>query len=121
MLKSRRLLGIVSVGFIALAKKMSGVGEDYVASQLVPWSIINVKGRIGLEIAGDVAGEADGDGILGTALPIHLGAPGLIEIVSVTEDRFILVTGVDGAGDELVVLGIVSRFEERLRVGAGVR
>ncbi len=43
-----------------LVPKMKGVGEDDVAKQIVPGSIVDVEGGIHLEIASDVAGNADG-------------------------------------------------------------
>jgi hypothetical protein len=43
-----------------LIPKMEGVGKDDVTEQIVPGSIVNVKGGIHLEIAGDVASETNG-------------------------------------------------------------
>ena len=40
--------------------KMKRVGEDDVAEQIMPGSVVNVEGGIHLEIAGDVASKADG-------------------------------------------------------------
>ena len=39
---------------------MKGVGEDDIAKEIVPGSIVDIEGGIHLEIARDVASEADG-------------------------------------------------------------
>ena len=48
-------------------------------------------------------------------------APGWIEIVGVTENRLVLVAGVNRAGDKFVMLGVVTGFDVRLRINIKVR
>jgi hypothetical protein len=49
-------------------------------------------------------------------LEIHLHSPFLIEIVSVTKSCLVFVAGMNRADDELVMLGIISGFDIRLRI-----
>ena len=49
-------------------------------------------------------------------MEIDLGAPGLIEIVRVTEDDFVAKIDMCRAGDELVVVVIISGFDVGLRI-----
>jgi hypothetical protein len=55
------------------------------------------------------------------ALEIDLHAPGLIKIVGVTENRLVLVAGVNGANDEFVVLAVITGFDVGLWVDIEVR
>ena len=55
------------------------------------------------------------------ALEIDLRAPGFVEVVGVTENRLVLVTGVNGANDEFVVLGVITGFDVRLWIDIEVR
>jgi len=43
-----------------------------------------------------------------------------VEIVGVTENDLILVTGVNRARDELVMLGVITGFDVRLRINPEV-
>ena len=45
----------------------------------------------------------------------------LIEVVGVTENRFVLVAGVNGANDEFLVLGVITGFDVRLWIDIEVR
>ncbi len=43
-----------------LLPDMKSVSEDYIAKQIVPWTVVDVERGIELEIWRDVAGETDG-------------------------------------------------------------
>jgi hypothetical protein len=76
---------------------MKRIGENHVAEKVVPRPVVNAQGGIHLKIAGDVAHEADGGRVFRAALEIGLDAQGWIEIVGASQDRLVLVTGVNGA------------------------
>ncbi len=46
----------------------------------------------------------------------QLQTPSLIEVVGITEDRFVFVARMNGSGDELVMLGVIADFYIRLRI-----
>ena len=54
-------------------------------------------------------------------MEIDLGAPGFVEIIGVTENRFVLIAGMNGAGDEFVVLRVVTGFDVGLRIDIEMR
>ena len=54
-------------------------------------------------------------------LEIELHPPGLIEIVGVTENRLVLIAGVNGTGDELVMFGVITGFDVRLWIDIQMR
>ena len=100
---------------------MKGVAENDVAKQIVPGSIVDVESGVHLEIAGDVAGKADGRRVFRATYPIDLRAPGSIEIVSVTENRLVLIAGVNCANDEFLMFGVITGFDVRLWIDIEVR
>ena len=54
-------------------------------------------------------------------MEIDLGAPLFVEIVGVTKDRLVAVTDVNRACDKFVMLGVITRFNVRLRIDMTVR
>jgi hypothetical protein len=50
-----------------------------------------------------------------------LHPPDFVEVVGVAEDRLFLVAGMNRAGDELVMFGVVTGLEVRLRIDIEVR
>ena len=100
---------------------MKSVSENYVAHQIVLWTIADIERGIELEIACHVAGEPDCRRIFRAALEIDLHAPPLIEIVGITEDCFVFVAGMNGPDDHLVMLGVIASFDVRLRIYSQVR
>src|SRR5262245_50379099 len=98
---------------ISFAPDMKCVSENYVAHQVVIRTIINIQRRIELKIWCYVAGKPDGRRIFGTALPIDLQPPSLIEIVRVAEDRFVFVARVNKAGADFVMFSPISSFDKR--------
>ena len=52
---------------------------------------------------------------------IDLDAPLFVKVISVTENRFVLVPGVNGANDEFLVLGVITGFDVRLWIDIQVR
>jgi hypothetical protein len=106
--------------FIA-APKMKSVGENNVAEHLVRFVIRDVESGIHLEVRGNVPSYAERGGVLPAALEIHLHSEFLVEIVGITEDRFVLRTGMDGADDHLVVLGVVTGFQVGLGIDMAAR
>src|SRR5215471_1600263 len=101
---------------IFFAPDMKCVSENYVAHEIVTRTIVNVQRGIKLKIWCDVAGKSDRRCIFGAALPIDLQPPSLIEIVRVTEDRFVLGARVNKAGADFVMLSPISSFDERLGI-----
>ena len=100
---------------------MKRVRENYVAKQIVLWTIIDIERGIELEVWCDVAGETDCRRVFRAALEIDLQTPPLIEVVGVAKDCFVFVARMNGSGDELVMLGIVTDFDIRLRIYIQVR
>ena len=100
---------------------MKRVCENDVSKQIVIWTIVDVERRIELEIWRDVASKTDGRRVFRAALEIDLHTPPLIEVIGVAKDCFILVTGMNGSGDELMMLGVVASFDKRLRIYIQVR
>ena len=45
----------------------------------------------------------------------------LIEVVGITENRLVLIAGVNGANDEFLVLGVITGFDVRLWIDIEVR
>src|SRR5438105_480300 len=107
--------------FLFVAPHMKGVGEDNITHQSIRVIIGEINRRIHLKVWRDVPSESDRRGILRAALKIDLDAPLLIKIVGVTENRFVFVTGVDRADDELVMLGVITGFDIRLRIDIQMR
>jgi hypothetical protein len=54
-------------------------------------------------------------------LPIDWEAPCFVEIVGITEDRFAAEIDLRKAGDEFVLLGVITGFDEGLRIDVAVR
>src|SRR5947207_8996209 len=107
--------------FLFVTPQMKGVGEDNISHQSI-WVIIGEIDRgINLKVRRDVPSESNRRGILPAALKIDLDAPLLIKIVSVTQNRFVFVTGVNGADDDFVMLGVVTRLDIRLRIDIQMR
>src|SRR5207248_6550011 len=110
-----------SAGLGFLTPQMKGVGEDNVSHQSIRVIIREIERGINLKVRRDVPSESNRRGILPAALEIDLHPPLLIKIVSVTENRFVFVAGMNGADDELVMLGVVTRFDVRLRIDIQMR
>src|ERR1700730_8666942 len=104
-----------------LTPQMKGVGEDNISHQSIRVIIGEIERGINLEVRRDVPGESNRRRILPAALEINLHAPLLIEIVSVTENRFVFVTGMDRTAEDFMMLGAVARFDVRLRIGVQMR
>src|SRR6266481_7566159 len=100
---------------------MKSVCENYVAKQIVVWTIIDVERGIELEVWCDVASETDCRRVFRAALPIDLHPPSLIEVVGIAEDCFVFVAGMNAADEHLVMLGAVDSFDIRLRIYIQVR
>ena len=91
-------------GRLVFAPQMEGVSEDNVSHHATRVVVAEINRGIELEITRQVAGKTNRGGIFAPALPIDLDPPGFVEIVGVTEDRFVFVSGMNRAGDEFVVL-----------------
>src|SRR6266480_7400984 len=100
---------------------MKSVCENYVAKQIVFRTIVDIKRGVELEVWCDVACETDCRRVFRAALEIDLHTPSLIEVVGITEDCFVFVAGMNGSGDELVMLGVIASFDIRLRIDVKVR
>jgi len=100
---------------------MKSVRENDVAHQIVLRTITNVERGIELKIPRDVAGEADRGRVFRAANPIHLYAPGLIEIIGIAEDDFIFVAGMKKPDDGFLMLGVVARLDKWLGIHIQVR
>src|SRR5881296_2008542 len=79
--------------FLFVAPQMKGVGEDNISHQSIRVIIGEIDRGINLKVRRDVPGESNRRGILPPALEIDLHPPLLIKIISVTENRFVFVTG----------------------------
>src|SRR6266481_5040205 len=101
--------------------QMKGAGEDNISHQSTRVIISEIERGINLKVGRDVPSESNRRRILPPALEIDLHPPLLIKIVSVTENRFVFVTGVDGADNNFVMLSVVARFDIRLRVDVQMR
>src|SRR5437762_7996346 len=110
-----------SAGLGFLTPHMKGVGEDNISHQSIRVIIREIERGINLKVRRDVPSESNRRGILPPALKIDLDAPLLIKIVSVTQNRFVFVTGVNGADDDFVMLGVVTRLDIRLRIDIQMR
>src|SRR5436305_10703165 len=100
---------------------MKSVSENYVAEQIVVRTIIDIERGVELEVWCNVAGETDRRRVFRAALPIELQAPPLIEVVGIAEDCFVFVAGVNSSGDDLVMLCVITSFDEGLRIYIQVR
>src|SRR6266436_852117 len=100
---------------------MKSVSENYVAEQIVLWTIIDIQGGVELEIACHVAGKTDRRRIFRAALEIDLHPPCLIKVVGVAEDCFVFVTSMNGPDDHFVMLGVIASFDIWLRIYIQVR
>ena len=107
--------------FFFAAPEMKSVCENYVTKQIVVRTIIDVERGIELEVWCDVASETDCRRVFRAALEIDLHPPSLIEVVGIAEDCFVFVAGMNGADDHFVMLGVVARFDIRLRIYIQVR
>src|SRR6059058_1675993 len=116
-----RLLRSWSAGLEFLTPQMKGVGEDNISHQSIRVIIREIERGINLKVGRDVPSESNGRGILPAALEIDLHPPLLIKIVGVTENRLVLVPGMNGTEDELVMLGIIACFDIRLRIDMAAR
>src|SRR5437764_7243589 len=85
--------------FLFATPEMKSISENDVAKQIVFRTVADVERGIELEVWCDVAGETDCRRVFGTALPIDLHPPSLIEVVGVAEDCFVFVAGMNGADD----------------------
>src|SRR4029077_11908374 len=95
---------------------MERVGENHVAEHSVGPIIRDIERGIELQIEGEVPGEPECRSVTRPALKIHLSAERFVEVVGITENRFIPKPGVDEADDEFVVLLIIPRLDVRLRI-----
>ena len=95
---------------------MKGVGKDDVAEDVV-WAVVgHVNGGVELKIARQVTSKSSGDRVARATLEIELGPPGLVEIVSPSQDGFSARAGTNPADDEFVVLGVVTCLDEWLGI-----
>ena len=102
--------------FFLATPEMKGVSENDIAEN-ASWIVVAEIDRwVELKIACDVAGETDGRRVFGSALPIHLHPPRLIEVVGIAENRFVFVSCVNCSDDHLVMLGIVPSLNIWLRI-----
>ena len=104
------------VVFLLVAPEMKSVRKNYVAKQIVLGIIADIERGIELEIACHIAGETNRRRVFGTALPIDLEPPPFVKVVGISKDCFVFVSGMNGANDHFVMLGIVARFDIRLRI-----
>src|ERR1700736_3482718 len=95
---------------------MKCVSKHDVAEHLMRTIVRHINRRIKLKIARQVAGEADGRCIARAALEIHLRTPGLVEIVGVSENYLVAKIDMYRADDELLMFGVVTGFNIRLRI-----
>src|SRR5206468_9514934 len=100
--------------FLFVAPDMEGVSEHNITHQAAWIIVTEIERWIELEIPCDVASETDGRRVFRAALPINLHSPSFIEVVSVPEDCFVFVSGMNGSDDHLVMLGVVASFDIRL-------
>ena len=106
---------------IFVTPQMKRVGEHNITHHAAQIVVTEIDRWIELEIPCDIAGETDRRRVFRTALPIYLHAPSFIEVVGVSENCFVLVSGMNGSDDDLVMLGVVARFDERLGIYIQVR
>src|SRR6266480_7692748 len=107
--------------FLFVAPHMKGVGEHDISHQSIRMIIGEIERGINLKVGRDVPSESNRRGIFPPALEIDLHPPLLIKIISVTENRFVFVTGMDRTCEDFVMLGAVARFDIRLRVDVQMR
>src|SRR6266566_8301164 len=100
---------------------MKSVGEDNISHQSIRMIVSEIERGINLKVRRDVPSESNRRGILPAALEIDLHPPLLIKIVGVTENRLVFVPGMNRTGDELVMLGVIPRFDIRLRIDMTAR
>src|SRR5207249_6939745 len=93
---------------------------DNVAKNTLGMIIRKIDCGIDLEIRGDVPGYAYCGRVFRSTQEIELQSPLLVEIVSVAENRLILIRGMNGTKDRFVVLGVIAAFDERLGVNMAV-
>src|SRR6266446_4632623 len=110
-----------SAGLGFLTPQMKGVGEDNISHQSIRVIISEIERGINLKVWRDVPSESNRRGILPPALEIDLYSPLLIKIVSVTENRFVFVTGVDRTDDDFVMFGVIASFDIRLGIDITAR
>ena len=94
--------------------QMKRVGEHNITHYAAQIVVTEINRRIELKIARDVAGEADGRRVFGTALPIDLEPPPFVKVVGISKDCFVFVSGMNGSDDDLVMLGVITGFDVRL-------
>src|SRR5947207_14118768 len=104
-----------------VAPQMKRVGEHNVTHQAARIVVTEIDRWIELEIFCDVAGETDRRRVFGTALPIDLDPPPLVEVVGISKNCFVFVASMNGSGNQLVMLGIVASFDIRLRIDIQMR
>ena len=95
---------------------MKRVGEHNVTHQAARIVVTEIDRWIELEIFCDVAGETDRRRVFGTALPIDLDPPPLVEVVGISKNCFVFVASMNGSGNQFVMLGVVASFDIRLRI-----
>src|SRR6266446_7685152 len=105
-----------SGGLGFLTPQMESVGEDNISHQSIRVIISEIERGINLKVRRDVPSESNRRRILPPALEIDLHPPLLIKIVSVAENRFVFVTGVDRTDDDFVMFGVIASFDIRLRI-----
>src|ERR1044072_9313858 len=96
--------------------QMKRVGENYVTHHAAQIVVTEINRGIELKIARDIAGETDRRRVFGTALPIDLEPPPVVKVVGISKDCFVFVSGMNGSHDDLVMLGVITGFDERLRI-----
>ncbi len=100
---------------------MKSVCEDYITEQIVFRTIIDIKRGVELEVWCDVACETDCRRVFRPALEIDLQAPSLIEVIGITEDRFVFVAGMNSSDDDFLMLSVIASFDVWLRIDVQVR
>src|SRR2546421_2479722 len=96
---------------IAVFPKVKCIGKHDVTEQFVRAVVCDVEGGVHLEIRRHVPGEPDGRRVTASTLKVDLGAERFIKVVGVTENDFVAITGMDGAHDEFLLLGVITGFE----------
>src|SRR5207249_695953 len=91
------------------------VGENDVTVHMVRGIVRDIESGVELESFRDVAGEPRCGEIVRAALKIELNAPRRIEVVRPARHDLGSLLDLDRTANELVVLGIVAGFQERLR------
>src|SRR5260370_40328832 len=97
------------------------IGKNGAHKELVFGSFIAVERGFELKVAVKIADTPERGLFFRATLPIDLDAPGLIKVVGITEDRFVLNACMSCADYHFMMLGVVTLFDERLGIDITVR